>query len=557
MRSTEPYFNQTTLHLVDEARALIDTKGLWQLSLLNENGLSRDAKEKKLTDFSGKDIRLLWRIGLLTADSLCSPAPLSEPGLVQSEEGDGTYVYQDHRTFVASENGLENAFSKAGDDPYPEVSLFFHPFRGYLLYRLYRGLCNRVVSRQYFTNSNGFSRLGDLHVADLKSWFKKDSTATVINNINALTDFCVACEPPAHRIIFGRVISSGLLDFEDVAEGLAMVGQKIRSALSEAGKPTIEHCRRELCQMSEELDPNKNLHLIVRLMKATERERLKGRLAGAMLFFHMAEALRRNFEEAVSEKLPEEDEMGFGSVSQSAKQDLQGAVRILDGQRLDANQFLRRFGLDYGIRVNVYVEGATERAIMESEFDQNSSVLVIDLKGQFVESRSKGLSFRESLENDIRSKTFSLIMLDADRVDNIRVVLQAAREDLICGQFYLCNPDVEFANFTADELCAIVRGSYGADLAADIETATAACRDAKNFFKTLASVGVQGVEKGKVWGAALHAFARRNPRGDFGENTDRLINRLLRTVHQCCSFTYETTRQRFKVDPGSGQLVPR
>lgn len=557
VNSTEPYFSDRTLSLIAKARTFVDTEDLWQMRLLDETELSKDAKKKRLADFSGEEIRLLWCLGLLTADSVHSPVPLDEPGLVQSKEHRGWCIYQDHRSHTSNHDGLESIFSRLGDDPYPDVKLLFHPFRSYLMYRLTRVLRNRIVPSQFLWSTEEFRRLTDGHVEELKSWFQSDGTATVLSNVNHLSSFCIACEPPAHQVIFSRVRSSGLISIEAIERGLGEASKMAGDALLDAGKAVVEHCRKELCRMSEELDPNKNLHLIVRLMKARERDRLGGHIAGSMLFFYMAESLRRNLERALSEQLPEEDEMGFGTVFRSAKRDLQGAVRILDGRRVDSNQFLRRFGLDQGIRVNVYVEGATEKALLESEFDDNSSVLVIDLSGRFVEARGRGLSFRESIENDLKSKVFSVIMLDADRVDNVRVVQQAARQDLICGQFYLCNPDVEFSNFTVHELCAIAREAYEIDPATDIASAVAGCENARSFFCALGAAGVQRAKKGKDWGAALGEYAVRNPQGEFGGASDRLVNKLIRMVHQCCSFTYESTRQLCRVDPASGQLVAR
>ena len=73
----------------------------------------------------------------------------------------------------------------------------------------------------------------------------------------------------------------------------------------------------------------------------------------------MAETLRRFSESTFGRELPEEDELGFGMM-RKVKAENYGSNRLLDGERGVANAFVRRFGLDYGVRVRWYVEGYTE-----------------------------------------------------------------------------------------------------------------------------------------------------------------------------------------------------
>ena len=69
----------------------------------------------------------------------------------------------------------------------------------------------------------------------------------------------------------------------------------------------------------------------------------------------MAETLRRFSEETFGRELPEEDELGFGMMVRNVKVEDYGSHRLLDGERGGANAFVRRFGLDYGVRVRWYV----------------------------------------------------------------------------------------------------------------------------------------------------------------------------------------------------------
>jgi hypothetical protein len=300
-------------------------------------------------------------------------------------------------------------------------------------------------------------------------------------------------------------------------------------------------------------------------MKSDERKKLKEHISSAILFLTMAECLRRTLELAFQKEYPEEDECGFGEVFRDAKLLLQGSTRVLDGNRVVVNQFLRRFGLDYGIRINVYVEGATEFEALNSEFSTNSSVLIINLRGQFKEKQGKGVSFRESLRNDIKSKIFSIILFDSDVSENYRAVQQAAKLDEICGMFFVSKPDFELQNFNIDELAEIAfqlaakKGLKGS-LLEELKKDTKKAKSAKEFFKILykQSPIFRSVSKGAEWGKALVEYARWNLLGkEFGDKSDRLINQIIRIIYNGFNASYEVTRQKQKVDPISGKLIER
>ena len=173
------------------------------------------------------------------------------------------------------------------------------------------------------------------------------------------------------------------MSHETLIEQLQKLETELDALFREVGDRVVESYRREICKQAERIDPNRNLHLIIRLMNTNARKSLSGSLSATMLFLSMAEILRRNLERAFGKTYPEEDECSLATVFTDTKIKLQGSSRVLDGNRTIANQFLRRFGLDYGIRANIYVEGSTEFAALYKEFHGNSSILLIDLKGAF------------------------------------------------------------------------------------------------------------------------------------------------------------------------------
>lgn len=300
-------------------------------------------------------------------------------------------------------------------------------------------------------------------------------------------------------------------------------------------------------------------------MKSDERKKLKGHISSAVLFLTMAECLRRNLEFAFQKNYPEEDKCGFGESFRDTKPLLQGSTRVLDGDRIVANQFLRRLGLDYGIRIKVYVEGNTEFEALNSEFSTNSSVLMINLRGQFKEKHGKGVSFRESLRNDTKSKIFSIILFDSDVSENYKAVQQAVKSNEICGMFFISKPDFELQNFSIDELIEIAfqlaeEKWLKLSILGKLKKETKKAKSAKEFFKILQKQSpiFLSVSKGSEWWKALAEYARWNLLGkEFGDKDDRIINQIIRIIYNGFHASYEVTKQQQKVDPISGKLIER
>jgi hypothetical protein len=176
----------------------------------------------------------------------------------------------------------------------------------------------------------------------------------------------------------------------------------------------LEQARRDLCIAAELLDRNKQVHTLLRLAKGDARLKLKGHLGGAMYLLTIAETLRRATEKANGILLPEEDELGFGWTPLDMKKNLYGSNRLLDGDRKAAGEFLRDFRLDYGIRLRCYVEGDTEYYALKALLDDYNAtwVQLINLSGQVVEKRGRGIAFRESLRNDLNAHIFSCVVVD-------------------------------------------------------------------------------------------------------------------------------------------------
>ena len=539
MEKNSQIFSNELIREINKINIKMETTRCRQLSLFNASKLSTFSKKNKTSYLSDQNIKKLWQVAFLQADIVVSSEPIEIEGLILMQKNENTLFYADERQLTEKQNGYANSFDSIEQFP-QHIEILFHPFRCYVLY----------------------------HIDRIFEWTSESKFYNQFQFWNNLVSLCAISETSAHNQIFQKIRCNGFDSYESIVKKLIDIQNDVSNLYNNIGEKNLENFRSKICRDAEEIDPNKNLHLIIRLMKSEERERLEGHIAGAMLFITMAESLRRNLERTNKKEYSEEDECGFGEVNRDTKLKLQGSTRILDGNRLVANQFLRRFGLDYGIRLNIYVEGLTEYAALSNKFKNNNSVLVINLKGNFVEKNGKGVAFRESLRNDIKAKIFSLILLDGDVSDNLRAVKQAAKNDEICGMFFVSNPDFEFENFTKAELVDIVckialeQGITSVDRYELIKV-TRECNSAKAFFanihKISSEIAKADISKGANWGEALLNYAINNPRSGvpFGCDKDRKLNQVVKVAYQCCSFTYETTRQINRVDPVTGKLKKR
>ncbi len=564
MKREAHYLDKGLIHEINKLNIFIEQKRCRQLKLLDSQGLSTLTNENKSSDFSEENIKNLWQLGFLNADIVYSYKEINIEEIIFVEKKDDIFLYLDERELPVKASGYSNSISNL-ERIHSEIIPMFHPFRCYILYQICNSLKFNYSSIQILLYSKGFDELITRYINRFNDWSSKKEISLLFKYWNYVTSLAVISEPGVHNIIFNKVTWDISDSFESIIYRLGILREKVKKLFQTIGEEHIEYYRDEICTDAETIDPNKNLHLIIRLMKSNERKGLKGHISLAILFLTMAECLRRNLENTFQRKYPEEDECGFGEVFRSAKLLLQSSTRVLDGDRVVANQFLRRFGLDYGIRINVYVEGNTEFEVLNSEFSTNSSVLIINLRGRFKEKQGKGVSFRESLRNDIKSKIFSLILLDGDVSENYRAVRKAAELNEICGMFFVSKPDFEFQNFKIDELTeiafqlAVKKGLKNHSLN-ELKKNTDKAKSAKEFFKILHDISpfFLSITKGGNWGKELVKYAIKNPNGkEFGDENDRLINYVIRIIYNGFNVSYEVTRQKYKVDPESGKLIER
>ena len=563
MKKANHYLDKKLIHKINKINISIEKSNCRQLKLRDSQNLSQLSKENKSSDFSQKFILNLWQLGFLNADIVYSDKKLHVDGLFLVEKKGERFLYADERKMTVKATDYSNAISSL-EDIYHDVIPLFHPFRCYVLYHIYNRLKLTFSSEKTLLNAKDFDRLISLQIGSFNYWLSKEGMI-LLKYWNYITSIAVISEPSVHRSIYNKVTCDILDNYKSILGRLKEIQEETTNLFQTIGEENIEYYRDEICTDAEIIDSNKNLHLIIRLMKSNERKKLKGHISLVVLFLTMAECLRRNLEFAFQKNYPEEDKCGFGEAFRDTKPLLQGSTRVLDGDRIVANQFLRRLGLDYGIRIKVYVEGNTEFEALNSEFSTNSSVLMINLRGQFKEKHGKGVSFRESLRNDIKSKIFSIILFDSDVSENYKAVQQAVKSNEICGMFFISKPDFELQNFSIDELTEIAfqlaeKKGLKLSILGKLKKETKKAKSAREFFKILRKQSpiFLSVSKGSEWGKALAEYARWNLLGkEFGDKDDRLINQIIRIIYNGFHASYEVTKQQQKVDPISGKLIER
>lgn len=553
----------STISPVNLANWIIQRGNIWQMDFVNTHGLASFATERGLPSLYDEEVEIYWKSGLLRADLIKSDTEYELEGLVLIHQDKTSSYYADNRDFQFP-NGIGNI---AADLPeLPEgLQLQFHPFRFVVLYHMRRILKPWIAPRQELTNRDGYKVVLSHWQQTLDKWSRSQEFALLVDEWNKIARLAIAVEPCQYITIFGRQKRPAYIN-DEIFQGMIEAHFACLSFYWQSeGLDTLEKMRDSLCTHAELLDPNKAIHTILRLANGERRLNSRGELGGAMILLTMAEMLRRMSEHIFNTKLPEEDEKGFGVVFRSAKEKIYGSVRLLDGDESVANAYLRNQGLDYNVRVRWYVEGDTEYHAVARLLGHDTQVDIVNLGGFVSQNRGKGLAFRDSLRNDIRTQIFSLVSIDGDRKDNARAVRKAAEEDEICGMFFIALPDFEFGNFSPAELEDIL-WQYAEERRVEIEKREVLhgilrnSRSAKELFNQVRQLlpDLADINKGEEWGRRLADYAWQHREADIqNQDTDRPFIRAIYAAMRSRSANYISTRNDYRVDPQTGQPIKR
>ena len=533
---------------------LIESNELWQHELLTSQKFLKFCNDRNLKIYDYKKIDALWALGFLRADLVLSEQRINLEGFEFVCKKQDQYFYLDNRKLRAREKGYGGSFSEI--ELIPEASPYFHPFKYYALYHVKRIFSQKIDLFQFFINPQGIINLSKLEIEHQEEFTSSERICELFDQWNRIAEAAIILEPYSFGSIHNSVRYSFSDTLESMEEKLNEYRSYIHNVIESDDRQIFEEYRQKLCCSAEDLDSNKTLHVLLRLTSWHQRNKIKDAIGGSMLLLTMAETMRRPLEAALNIKLPEEDEMGYGQWFNGARKLLYGSDRVLDAPKHEIKDFLMEAGLDFGVKVRCYLEGETEFGAINYALGDIIPIQLINLKGQFIESKGKGLAFRDSLENDLKAKNFSFVILDADRDDFVRVVQKAAKDDVLSGGFFLSSPDIEFENFSLDDLVEVVcilcaKQNVEIPDKTRIRKAKEKEKTGEEFFKALKRIDLnKSVTKGEAWGAALMEYAIKN-------KIDCQIVKAANLILHASTIKFQYSRDRFCVHPDTGEPVER
>ncbi len=570
---------------------IAEHRRIWQMDFLNADKLARFSHDRGTSYFNETDVIQLWQLGLLKADLIISPRKLRLVGLTyRGIDFNGFHMYSDERQLPRWKGGWANA-RKPLKPLQKGIELLFHPFRFYVLYHIGQMLDLRASSMQMLLQEN-FPRLLEISLTVFNNSSRSDNFIANINIWNDVASLVILTEPCFYERIF-LTLKVSLSAINSIDDWIMQIRQEIdeywegyvQKLFERIGVNRLEEIRQELCFVTQMLDRNRWIHTLLCLGTSKLRLELEGNLGGALLLRTMAEMLRRATEKAFDKllkdkPLKEEDQLGFGWVPEGVKETLYGSNRLLDDYQA-GGEFARRHGLDYRPRVHLYGEGDTEYGALNSFFG-TMGIPVTNLHGLIKEGKVKSKTgkpigatfFRDNLAADIREQRYSIVVIDKDVDDNVRVLRSAARnnqtseDDGIFGRYFLSDPDFEFANFEVEELEEVLWKLAGEEnpnqegreqlhnCVKQAQRSTEFVNGVNQASQSLTQL--IGLVKGEKWGEELMRYAWEH---QIKQNQERQIVKIVKLAlywEKTINLErYEIAKKKYTVDPQSGELVKR
>jgi len=310
------------------------------------------------------------------------------------------------------------------------------------------------------------------------------------------------------------------------------------------------------------VDENSELYVLLRSASWEKRDELKGRVSAALWIRHLAEVLRRGFEQAHGERWLEEDQ-AFGNWRAGARKRAYGSERPFDNPFQSKPYLAYNFGLFTGSAVRWYVEGDTEEHAFSHLLSEapRCGVELKNLKGIIQsDDRNAALKIRGMLRDDKSQRRFSIISFDRDKSQNLEFIRRQVREGNIVGLVVAHNPDFEFANFAVRELVEVAAQiDESQDLPGDLvrNADWTGIHGMKAFEDKYTKISATKRKlKGETWGMELAKYAIAHPRHpDTGR--ERPLWRQVHDAVDSWNSSYDTQKERFAIDPVTFEQIAR
>ena len=482
-----------------------------------------------------------------TYDALWQNRLLTESEFISFSKDRGLPVF-------GAVDGEPGEFQKLGwlrADGHQELEDYlFHPFRIYPLHMIL-DCCDLRIARSATLDKDSVLRLVE-HTLNTRPPARKIAELAEVWNETA--DLAVILEPLYWPQIVSRFsLRDGLHEneYRDRLKEYSEIALELVRSLT----PDVWAARHEAIRLAAAwMDDNSELYILLRLSGWQRREQLKGVVSGALWLRHMAEVIRRGFEEVHATQWLEEDR-GFGHWPRGSRTRLFGSERPFDDEFQAKPYLAYAFGLFTGSEVRWYVEGDTEFYATKELITDTArfAIELVNLKGSIKTGKGNiALNLQEGLQQDRQLKRFSVISFDLDVPENCKMVRQQVKLGNVVGSIAAHRPDFEFANFTLPELVEVAARIDANDGHSGDATRQAdwnGIKNAHDFSDRYLQVSQRKQDlKGERWGRALAAYARENPkRSDTGEG--RPLIREISGALQAWASNYDADVEYFEFDP--------
>lgn len=302
------------------------------------------------------DVYSLWSSGILKSDLITSDKKLNINGIELVKLENKLFHYVDNRELAARENWADSLQKEVLNEN--KLQIYFHGFRIIVIETISRFFKYSFHPFQYLYSERGASEVIQIENKLHSKSSKGLNFSERIIWINNFTTLAVCCDPSTHEQIYDEIDLSNDEKPEYRKNDYRNILEKI---LIEIGLDEIEKIRKHICVKVEYLDPNKMLHILLRMTNGRMRKSLEGHIGASMLLFSMAETLRLVTEQAFNIMLPEEDELGFVGWVKDVKSDVFGSARLFDANPGVKLEYIRQWGVDFGTKIRCYFGGETEK----------------------------------------------------------------------------------------------------------------------------------------------------------------------------------------------------
>lgn len=337
---------------------------------------------------------------------------------------------------------------------------------------------------------------------------------------SSITQLAIACEPAYWPLITSRS-SWRAGTYEEYLEDRKQYHARLKNLVLQLEPELWKNVHGRIVLSAEDFDENEELYLLLRLSPWEKRERLVGHISGSLWLRHIAEVIRRAFEEAHGVRWPEEDNF-FHHWVPGARALTYGTARPLDDVPEARLNLSADYGFATGASVRWYVEGETEYFAIKEAFGEpaRSGIELQNLAGGIVHPKDNfELKLRGMLEKDKELRRLSMISIDRVPETAVTFVKGLVKDRLVVGRVFVADPDFEYANFTIEELKEVAarlvaeptcEGRTG-DADAVRNGDFGECTNGEAFCERASKLALVPGIKGERWGRALAQFAMESP----------------------------------------------